>query len=425
MGILAGAGVMLTLFPWIHSKIRKRMEEPDRRRIEQMLRNPGVTRVGLVLTVTIHAIALGIVCFRGFPQVDHTTTSLRPRNSEAYFALDRLQSTFGEARHQLNYIVSGTSATDTASKLSRFTQALQIAENDGRIESFHSANNLWPNPEFQKVNLSHLRELKAMLPMFVVAGESAGFESGAFALLERISATIEDWSDDPLPILPSTGDTGWILRRIISVTPESSAALVSVRTSSSENEVALLAENLALPVSWQALSATLSSRLPREMANISILVAIGISVMLIIALRSLKATAIVVTALVSSFLALLGVMTLFGMSWNLFNIAAVLLLAGTSVDYGIHIMHAARHGDDVDAVRGVIVLCGISTAAGFASCAMASNLGLASLGLTCAIGITLNTLVAVFVLGPVARLVSPLLDAPDPIQRPDRAEREE
>ena len=106
------------------------------------------------------------------------------------------------------------------------------------------------------------------------------------------------------------------------------------------------------------------------------------------------------------FVSLTGAMALLGMDWNFFNLAAILLLLGTGIDYSILFILALRaNGGDVpDAQRQlglVIVLCAAAASAGFGSIAWANNLGLASLGKTCALGLVLDALITVFLL-PIA-----------------------
>jgi len=78
-------------------------------------------------------------------------------------------------------------------------------------------------------------------------------------------------------------------------------------------------------------------------------------------------------------------------------------LLGAGVDYSIHVQLALRReaGDASRMRRTVgqaILLCAVSTAAGFGTLGLASNAGLASLGRVCATGIILAGMVSVFLL---------------------------
>jgi len=96
-------------------------------------------------------------------------------------------------------------------------------------------------------------------------------------------------------------------------------------------------------------------------------------------------------------------MTLLGMKWGFFNLAAVLLLLGTGTDYSILMLLAfQRNGGDAAKARrelGVVIfLCCLSAATGFGTLAWAGNMGLATLGKTCALGLVIDGLISLFLL---------------------------
>jgi predicted exporter len=102
-----------------------------------------------------------------------------------------------------------------------------------------------------------------------------------------------------------------------------------------------------------------------------------------------------------SICALLGAMSLVGISWNIFSLAAILLLLGTGTDYSMMMFLALkRSGGDACAARRdvslVIALCALSAVAGFGSVGFASHAGLATLGKVAAMGLALNAAVALF-----------------------------
>jgi predicted RND superfamily exporter protein len=112
------------------------------------------------------------------------------------------------------------------------------------------------------------------------------------------------------------------------------------------------------------------------------------------------------------FVALAGAMRVFDLSWNFFNMAALLLLLGTGIDYGILMLLALRRngGDVPEAQRTiglVVALCAAAAAAGFGTIGWANNRGLASLGVTCALGLALDALISIFLLPVLWRMIHP------------------
>ncbi|MCB1092611.1 MAG: MMPL family transporter, partial [Verrucomicrobiae bacterium] len=98
--------------------------------------------------------------------------------------------------------------------------------------------------------------------------------------------------------------------------------------------------------------------------------------------------------------------------WNAFNASSLPILFGTGLDYSIHVIFALRREKgNVRAMQAgigkALLFCGLSTAAGFGSLAFASSEGLSSLGMVCALGITINMATAVWLLPWWWRAVDP------------------
>ena len=95
-------------------------------------------------------------------------------------------------------------------------------------------------------------------------------------------------------------------------------------------------------------------------------------------------------------------MEILGWKWNLLNMMAIPMLLGMGVDFSIHMQLALRKSQDLLQVRRsvgkALLLAGATTVAGFGSLAFSSNAGMASLGKTCALGIMIALLTAVYLL---------------------------
>ena len=133
---------------------------------------------------------------------------------------------------------------------------------------------------------------------------------------------------------------------------------------------------------------------------------LGILLLLLaLAFRDWKSLVLFVAATALVFVCLTGAMALLRLSWNVFNLAALLLLIGTGTDYSILLLLALRrNGGDVPAARRelflVVCLCAGSASAGFGTISWANHAGLASLGQTCALGLLIDAAVSVFLLPP-------------------------
>ena len=163
-------------------------------------------------------------------------------------------------------------------------------------------------------------------------------------------------------------------------------------------------------VSWNQLGSELKRVIPREFRDVIIGLLVVLLTLLAIAFRSVRAVALFVVTSGLVLVCLTGAMTLLGMTWNFFNLAAILLLLGTGTDYSILLLLALkRNGGDAAAAQRelglVICLCVASASAGFGTISWANNMGLASLGQTCALGLIIDALISVFLLPPAWRLI--------------------
>jgi uncharacterized protein len=89
---------------------------------------------------------------------------------------------------------------------------------------------------------------------------------------------------------------------------------------------------------------------------------------------------------------------------NLLNVLAFPLMLGVGVDYGTHLILAAKEGHDLVSnlsdVLKPIVLSGLTTATGFGSLMLAQNVALSGLGTICAIGVAWCLLASLLVVTP-------------------------
>ncbi len=405
VGILVGAAIMLTIFPWFCELLRMREKgEPDIGRIEPLFQKPRVNKLGFVGSLILFALCLLALPIKGLPRVETSTSSLRPRGSEAYSALDRIAEVFGRNRNVTNYIIIAPEVQTAGHHLEQFLSTLHRATKEGEIAGYASPLAYLPDPARQQSNLKSLAPLHKRLPEIIAAASAAGFEKEALSLFVRVIEKLHEWRTRQSPMLPESEAARWVLGRVINITPDEFAILVPIVAKPGSSPPPALSQT-GMPVDWSQLSIRLSELLPRELAMLGSLVCIGVGLLLVFAFRSWRAALLTIVTLLFTLLALLGAMAWLGLSWNLFNLATVLLLCGMGVDYAIHFLHAQAHGRLADPVRAVLVLCGLSTTAGFASISTASNLGLASLGATCALGIFLLMLFSVFILPVASRLL--------------------
>lgn len=132
--------------------------------------------------------------------------------------------------------------------------------------------------------------------------------------------------------------------------------------------------------------------------------AIGGLIVILLALihRRVDLWAIQVLTLLLAITGLCGTLKLLGISLTLSNVLAFPLVVGVGVDYGIHLLLAARRGmEAVASVLKPVVMGGVTTLCGFGSLTLAHNPALSSLGQVCAIGVGWSLAANCFILLPL------------------------
>ncbi len=99
---------------------------------------------------------------------------------------------------------------------------------------------------------------------------------------------------------------------------------------------------------------------------------------------------------VTGLLAMFGLMAMLGMSLNLFNVVAAILIIGLGVDYGIFMVHRMAAGADHATVLAVMV-SGLTTLAGFGALLLGRHPSLRSIGTSVSIGIGFAMVAALWI----------------------------
>ena len=209
---------------------------------------------------------------------------------------------------------------------------------------------------------------------------------------------------------PTNQISQWLLKRFVARTPDECLVMGLIYPATNQVDAAelttlskQLAQNHALLSGWELLGSATLKRVQSRMWQVVTPMVVLVLLSLWFAFRRATEIFLGLAVLCLSGIILLATMALAGWTWNLMNLMALPLMLGTGVDYTIFIQLALRrHGGDLVAVRRsvgrALMLCGATAVAGFGSLAFSSNLGMASLGKVCAVGIGANALISIFLL---------------------------
>jgi len=371
-------------------------------------------RIAMVFGITAAiAISAGVILFFGLPPIDPTANSLRPRNSQAYAALDEVQAMLDQQREPLWLIVRGPTVAEVARLLDRVQATLSSAGSNQKLGGFTIPAALWPHPEFQAVNRSLAARLAEERRTLRQVAQANGFAPSSLVLTEGMLDTWRCAGQTDGVFWPTNEVSRWILQKVTASSASNwfALGLISGQTSGKPStgigRIAALESELpgrdVWLCGWELLGEAIFSRVKANMWKVVCPMVVLVLASLYFAFRRPAEILLSLTVLLLSGICLLGVMRVTGWKWNLLNLMAIPLVLGTGVDYSIFMQLALRrHGGDLDiAYRSVgraLLLCGGTAVAGFGSLACSSNAGMASLGQVCATGIGSNMLIAIFLL---------------------------
>jgi predicted exporter len=375
-------------------------------------------RSALFLTALIFLTACAVLCFQT-PGLDRSGNALQPQHGEAQTTLDEMTVELGLPPQPLWLIISGHDEAEVYQRLTRAEELLNGAVTNHLIGHYLLPDTLWPRGEFQTANRATAVVLGEKAPLLRAATLIAGFNTNAMVLTEELVRTWSRAGSSTSVIWPTNHVSQWLLKRFVARPADEILVMGLIYPATNKVDAAeltplsrQLAQNHALLSGWELLGSATLKRVQSRMWQVVTPMVVLVLLSLWFAFRRATEILLGVAVLCLSGVCLLAVMALTGWSWNLMNLMAVPLMLGTGVDYTLFIQLALRrHGGDLVAVRRsvgrALMLCGGTAVAGFGSLAFSSNLGMASLGKVCAVGIGANMLISVFLLPAWWRMFRP------------------
>ena len=409
LGIVIGAWAMSFFF--LPALIHFRKVAPQ---APPMLeRKTNRRREGLIASaVTIVALAYAMIAIlQNPPRLDSSPDVLRPRKSEASAALQIVQENIGVSSDPFWLLFHGDSEGSVRSDLEKVQRHLEERSASAGVESFTLPLAVWPDPTNQVQNALMLKEIANEQERIFAAVLTNGFTAEAlefsrtvFAEWQKFSTARVNW--------PEGRVADWVLPKFVSRDGTNLVALGLVTPGTNFVAGNVVPDELrgrVLLSGWSLLGKSVLEQVKQEVPIIFAIVALTIVFALWLTFKKISGVLLSLAVLGFSGLALLALMTVLGWRWNLINLVALPLLLAMGVDYSIHMQTALTRfeGDVRGAFRTVgraLLLAGSTTIIGFGFLGMSSNLGMASLGRVCALGLTILLLTSVFLLPAWVRI---------------------
>lgn len=355
-------------------------------------------------TLALFAITASALLLQGFPPLNSDPEKLRPDQRQASVELYyNITKRLGGDGRTLTLMAD---AASDAEMLEIFKNSQTILERTPEAESVMIPARLWPHVDYHESNRAMLERIIAAEPSVISQAENEEFTNEALTLTKRAFRAWRTLLQSDQAFQVEEPSSRWILDRLMVATPTQRLAIGFVRMQEGHftlplGTIAELNEVGFRPIGWEFLGPEIRPVLLHDIKQVVIPTVIILLVLLAIVFRSIKGVCLSIILLGSSAAALMAVMRLIKLDWNVVNIGAIPLLLGLGLDYSIHVILALRrtHGN-VAAIRAnigrALMLCGTTTAVGFGSLMSARYGGLPQLGQLCAIGILITMITAIF-----------------------------
>ena len=404
LGVLVALGVLLCavfmpvfLFFFIrHSPPESAASGPAQTFTRGSLNHPGRI-LGPAAAVFALAALLALLPWRplGF---DISPASLEPRNIPAARALATMMKKFPATFEPVMVVLENPDP----SQLAALDAALGELKTLTLIESSSSPSALVLNRATARTNIRSLqnRSLQPALRILFETAEANTLKPTVFQDATEILTTLgdptlshRDWVD----FLPPSSPWWFLLDRMVAPGTGAAIAYLKVPASTTPAQRGQITEILSAAVpearvtGW---SQTLAALIPWAQRELTVFGgSVGLVILLILAAvyRDFRLWTLHVVALLAAAAGTIATLKLLNTPINLLNVLAFPLMLAVGVDYGTHLLLAAREkGDPLQNLSGVIkpiTLSGLTTATGFGALMLAQNPALSGLGRICAVGV--------------------------------------
>lgn len=420
IGILSGAIVMLTLYVPIVSRASVARLGKRNPVCSDVLKGrvaflPPRVAVGLLSVALLCSV--GIVLLKGLPRITFDFSVMQPSVSPGMNAVNRIKQHIPEWNSLgVQVVVEADSDQEMRDRLAAVKKSTQRAEQRGDIADGNVPLGLWPDRQQQQQNRKKWIELLASEDRLMKEARQVGFSTAGLSFSSGVFSALEKFTHEQGVVYPQSEAAREILQSYLWRSPQGGGVarvkiVTDVAAKPSRDDLEMLRTlngDGAYTSGWSLLSPAVLPLIYRDVTHIFVPMGAILLLMLVLVFRDVRDVILVSCSLAAPMLVVTAGMCILGINWDMLNIVTIPLLLGMGMDYGIHmVMALRRHADSPEKVwQGIgkaLIFCGVSTAIGFGSLSMASNVALAGMGTLCAIGILLTMGCSVFVMPGVWR----------------------
>lgn len=370
------------------------------------------SKASWLITLSLAAAAGLVLWLHGLPGIQFDSRIMRPRDSRAMEAFDRIQLAFPNWNNEtMGLVVQASGDDEMHARLAEAHRRTDVAKESELVAEVKLPDGWWPDAKRQQENRAILSQLAASRERLLREADATGFSEEGLALGRSVLAQMEKQTAAQTTVFPELASAREVMRLFLNRNDDGSGyVLGSVKAAHGidpagkdyESFGRIAGDGIWLS-SWSLFKPAISKLVNVDLKRMLLPMGILLIGMMILIFRRAGDVLLALFAMVLSTLLLLAIMSITGLKWNFVNLMATPLLLGTGIDYAIHVTLTLRRtgGCFKDLWNGTskaLLFCGASNVIGFGSLITSSSEALVSLGMVAVIGISLSMAVSIFLL---------------------------
>jgi len=361
---------------------------------------------------------------------DDNLRNFRPADQELFRLQDRITAWLGGSAAEILLVAQGSAEAEIMETGADIDHALEELRASGDIAGIRTISRVLPPPGLQRLNLEYIRnhpksfDMSRIRETFRLTLKENGFKWTATyeAYLSKLDMAFSSREI----LMPSSIRGGGLehLMKPFLIRKDNTFKIVTYlkptkdlwsRAETESIKAKIIGKLDEKGISGDRYILTGANFLTSDLKELIIrnlkfslwLAGLAILFVLLVTYRSLKFTLLSAIPLAVALPVLTGIMVLFDLEFNFFNLIVIPMIVGIGIDDGVHLTNTYLRsaGDDLpSALAGTsraVVLTSLTTLVGFGSIALSHYPGLRSMGYVAVLGIGLCLLTSLFILTPL------------------------
>jgi predicted exporter len=357
-------------------------------------------RAGSAAFVLI-AICVGVIAFAREPLWNNDLRGLTPVPADLLAADQRLRADLGTADLRYLLAVEGADIDAALVRLEGLEHELDALVARGAIDAYDDAARYLPSAAKQRARQAALPDAHSLRAALDAATATSEFRPGVF---EPFAADVAKARTLPPLTLDKLRELG-LAARVDPLLVRDGASIAALVTFSGVKDLGALrafaaAEPDATLLDLRQASESLVARERGRMLVSLAIAAVALVGVIAYALRSRTRVLRVLAPMAVTTLVVVAALRGAGISFTLFHLISLILVAGLGLDYALFFEHAADDPVEQRRTLHAVLVCSISTLFVFALLAASSLPVLRAIGLPVAIGVVSNFFLALYLTTP-------------------------